>query len=245
MARLLARVRFRASRVRHRSASSISTAPEASLALAGTVLAASFGNGSFETGGYVDSGGGFMGDATGTVIDGWTITGAVDWIGTYWTAPVGTKSIDMNATPTQGTLSQTFDTTVNATYVVTFKMSGNPNCGIENKTLTVQATGGALTTFTFVMPAGATNGNMTWDDNAYTFKATATSTTLSFASTTFGACGAAIDAVTITETLPTGALCKNGGWQTMVDKLSNPFKNQGDCVSYYATGEKNLASVTN
>ena len=39
------------------------------------------------------------------------------------------------------------------------------------------------------------------------------------------------------------ALRKNSGWKTMVDNVSNPFKNQGDCVSYYATGEKNLAFV--
>ena len=28
----------------------------------------------------------------------------------------------------------------------------------------------------------------------------------------------------------------------MTDKYSTLFKNQGDCVSYYATGEKNLAN---
>ena len=30
--------------------------------------------------------------------------------------------------------------------------------------------------------------------------------------------------------------------KTMVDSAGTPFKNQGDCVSYYATGEKNLAN---
>ena len=28
----------------------------------------------------------------------------------------------------------------------------------------------------------------------------------------------------------------------MVDRTGTSFRNQGDCVSYYATGEKNLAS---
>ena len=32
-----------------------------------------------------------------------------------------------------------------------------------------------------------------------------------------------------------GADCKHDGWQTMSDDLGNPFKNQGDCVSFYAT----------
>ena len=31
----------------------------------------------------------------------------------------------------------------------------------------------------------------------------------------------------------------------MQDTIGNSFKNQGDCVSFYATGEKNLGSVTN
>jgi hypothetical protein len=35
--------------------------------------------------------------------------------------------------------------------------------------------------------------------------------------------------------------CKNGGWQTLTDSLRNPFKNQGDCVSFVATKGKNLA----
>lgn len=32
--------------------------------------------------------------------------------------------------------------------------------------------------------------------------------------------------------------CKRGGWQNYTDALGNPFKNQGDCVSYVATGGK-------
>jgi len=35
------------------------------------------------------------------------------------------------------------------------------------------------------------------------------------------------------------AECKNGGWQTYADAGGNPFKNQGDCVSYVVTGGKN------
>ena len=79
------------------------------------------------------------------------------------------------------------------------------------------------------------------DPQAYTFKATGTATTLTFTSTTAGAFGPALDNVRITETLATGADCKKGGWQTMVDRYGTAFRNQGDCVSFYATGEKNLA----
>ncbi len=35
--------------------------------------------------------------------------------------------------------------------------------------------------------------------------------------------------------------CKNGGWKNFVF-APGPFKNQGDCVSYFATGGRNLGS---
>jgi hypothetical protein len=40
----------------------------------------------------------------------------------------------------------------------------------------------------------------------------------------------------------TGDDCKKGGWVTMTDIYLTPFKNQGDCVSFYATGGRNLAN---
>lgn len=36
--------------------------------------------------------------------------------------------------------------------------------------------------------------------------------------------------------------CKNGGWQNFNDSNGNAFKNQGDCVSFVATGGKNQGS---
>jgi hypothetical protein len=36
--------------------------------------------------------------------------------------------------------------------------------------------------------------------------------------------------------------CKEGGWQNYADANGTPFKNQGDCVSYVATGGKNKAN---
>lgn len=33
--------------------------------------------------------------------------------------------------------------------------------------------------------------------------------------------------------------CKNGGWMNLTDDEGNSFKNQGDCVSYVASGGKN------
>jgi hypothetical protein len=36
--------------------------------------------------------------------------------------------------------------------------------------------------------------------------------------------------------------CKSGGWRNYADANGTPFKNQGDCVSYVATGGKNKAN---
>lgn len=36
--------------------------------------------------------------------------------------------------------------------------------------------------------------------------------------------------------------CKQGGWMTMTDENAQSFKNQGDCVSYVATGGRNPAA---
>ncbi len=40
------------------------------------------------------------------------------------------------------------------------------------------------------------------------------------------------------EPAPTKSDCKNGGWQSLTDNNGHHFKNQGDCVSYFATGGK-------
>jgi hypothetical protein len=66
---------------------------------------------------------------------------------------------------------------------------------------------------------------------------------LTFTSTTAGAFGPALDNVVVTEVVPTKNDCKDGGWVSMIDNQGNSFKNQGDCVSYFATGGKNLGSV--
>ena len=94
---------------------------------------------------------------------------------------------------------------------------------------------------------------MKWVPRTYTFVATATSTTLTFTSTTGSSCGPAIDNVVISEAAPpppvdveptTEADCKDGGWKALVDAAGNHFKNQGDCVSYVASKEKNPGAVT-
>ncbi len=107
------------------------------VALSGSVMAASpLTNPSFEDGSFVQLQApyDFARLAAGSpALEGWTINGGgVDWIGSYWQAAAGsTRSLDLDASETAapGGVSQTLDTVVNGTYVVTFSMSGNPDAG--------------------------------------------------------------------------------------------------------------------
>jgi len=98
----------------------------------------------------LDSGSGFEQLNAGDIsLDGWTVdSGSVDWIGTYWVAQDGSKSIDMSGTDA-GAISQTFATTIGNTYTVSFYLSGNPAGPPTVKTLDVSATGGTVDHFTF------------------------------------------------------------------------------------------------
>jgi choice-of-anchor C domain-containing protein len=230
--------------MKRRSGLGIALGGLAAIALAGSALAfTGLTNGSFETGTYVDNGSGFQQlDAPNPSIDGWTVdAGSIDWIGTYWPAQDGSMSIDMSGADA-GTLSQTFATTIGNTYTVSFQLSGNPAGPPTVKTLEVSATGGTTAIYAY-----DTTGNdlvtMNWRAEEYSFLATSASTTLSFVSTTAGPFGPAIDNVVMTETVPTKDDCKDGGWQTMIDNAGNSFKNQGDCVSYFATKGKNLGAL--
>lgn len=226
----------------------------AAVALLGTALA--FGgvqNGSFEDG--APSIGGYKPvNAGSNDITGWAVDAAVDYIGTYWTAATGARSLDMNATApgsaARGKVSQVLDTVVGATYDVSFALSGNPVCDSGAKVLRVEATGAAAADYTFnTATEGNSTGDMKWRSESYSFVATGTSATLSFASQTDGNCGPALDDVSVTETLPPPPVpasadeCKKGGWQSLTDHLGNGFKNQGDCVSYVATQNRNLGAI--
>ncbi len=230
--------------MKRRSGLGIAIGGLAAVALSGAALAFSGPtNASFETGTYFDNGSGFEQlNAGDTSIDGWTVdAGSVDWVGTYWPAQDGSMSIDMSGLE-PGTLSQTFATTIGGTYSVSFYLSGNPAGPPAVKTLDVSATGGTVSSYSFDA-SGNTLTSMIWTQETYSFLATGTSTTLSFISTTPGPFGPALDDVVVTETVPTKDDCKNGGWRTMIDGAGNHFKNQGDCVSYFATKGRNPGAL--
>jgi choice-of-anchor C domain-containing protein len=158
--------------------------------------AAAFMNGSFETGPAVGS---FTTLGTGsTALTGWTVTsGSVDYIGSYWQAAEGVRSVDLDGSSV-GSIAQTFDTSIGSTYVVTFFMSGNPDGGPNPKTMDVSATGGATVGYVFPMAGVSRPNNMLWTEMTYVFTASSASTTLSFASTTGGQFfGPALDNVSV------------------------------------------------
>lgn len=207
-------------------------------AFSSAVHAAPFQNGSFEIGsalGEYDT----LYEGYG-YISGWNIEGVINYIGSYWNAYQGSRSIDLNGYG-PGSISQTFDTVPGVTYNVSFWMSGNPAGDLGNKTLTVVSVN-KLNPVTYSYDTIQNNNsldNMNWINYIYSFVATGTSTTLTFTSTdTAYFWGPAIDNVVVSTNLPTSKdMCKDGQWQTW-----NSFKSQGDCISYIATGGKNLPS---
>ena len=138
-------------------------------------------NGSFETG--TDPGG--FSTPPGidtTTIPGWTVSG-IDYVGSYWQASDGHRSIDMNGNFTIGTVSQDLATVAGQTYTIGFDLSGNPDGGPATKTLDVSA---AANSSTYTYTTGSnTHSNMLYVSELFTFTATSALTTLSFTSATY------------------------------------------------------------
>ena len=143
--------------------------------------AAPFTNGSFELTSGGNPGAGFITKAGGDLsITGWVVTGdSVDYIGTYWQAAQGVRSVDLNGNDPGG-IQQTFDTVAGQLYRVNFALAGNPDGPPLNQSARVTAAA-SLQDFVF-LGAGATRANMNWTYFDFFFTATSASTTLSFAS---------------------------------------------------------------
>jgi choice-of-anchor C domain-containing protein len=211
-----------------------------SIGVVGTVGAAHNTNSSFESG--VDPGSfTTLQSPDSSSIDNWTVSaGSVDYIGSYWEASDGTRSLDMSG-DSAGTVTKTFSTVVGHTYEVTFALAGNPDGGPAMKALSVSA-GNDTQTYEFTNTTETTREDMGWAQRTFAFTATTTSTTLSFASQTEGFWGPALDNVTITNVLTAKDQCKKDGYKT----YTNPsFKNQGDCVSYVQSNPRAVANKLN
>nr|WP_186728946.1 choice-of-anchor C family protein [Sphingomonas panacisoli] len=135
--------------------------------------------------------------AGSTAITGWTVGGdSVDYIGTYWNAQNGSRSVDLSGNA-PGSIFQTFDTMLGQVYNVTFFLGANGDGPPPTKTVSVTATGNAAGNYSVGTTPFPPNV-VTWSPFNYVFTATGTSTTLTFTSTGQTAYGAALDNVNVT-----------------------------------------------
>lgn len=157
-------------------------------------------NGSFETG--INPGSYTTLYATdNTSIANWTVSGgSVDYIGTYWTAQDGVRSIDL-AGISLGTISQSVATTALQYYTVSFWASRNPDGGLPMRTGTISFGG---QTMPFQYSTSNSTSMMNWQQYTYTFAATGASTLLSFAADASAGCcfGPALDNVSMIAAIP-------------------------------------------
>jgi choice-of-anchor C domain-containing protein len=134
------------------------------------------------------------------LMDNWLVSfGAVDYIGGWWQASDGVRSVDMNG-PDTGEISQTVATVPGLTYAVAFDMSGNADGPPIVKLMTVTADGGQAQTYSYdTALAGNTRADMRWETKRYSFTAVDESTVLTFRSDVGGLFGPTLDNVEFLE----------------------------------------------
>jgi choice-of-anchor C domain-containing protein len=178
--------------------------------------AATFTNGNFDQGINLPSGGFRTLNAGSTDLTGWTISyGSIDWIHTYWQNPTGSSySIDLSGNSV-GSIAQTFDTTANQSYKISFWMAGNPDAA-GLKELQVSLYGATDPIFNFYSflntTTGTTRTNMGWTLYEFLFTAGGPSATINFTSLTGTAYGPAIAGVEVSSVpLPAAAWMLGAG----------------------------------
>ncbi len=159
-------------------------------------------NGSFEVG--TNPGGTYIslnpGDSTS--IPGWLVGGGgIDYIGGYWNAQDGVRSVDLSRT-SAGSISQTIATSVGQQYLLGFWLAANPDLPSSTPATKVAiVSAGNVINQTFTTPPRGTRTNMNWGYYSLVFTAQATSTTILFQSGENNAVGPALDNVSV-EAVP-------------------------------------------
>jgi choice-of-anchor C domain-containing protein len=199
-------------------------------------------NGSFETG--TDPGSyATLSAGDSTTINGWTVsTGSVDYIGNYWQAADGARSIDLSGN-TAGAIQTTIPTVAGHDYTVTFDLAGNPDGGPAVKTLKVTTNAGASSAKTYTFDTtGKSISAMGWTGKTYTFTAPSSNTTVTFASQDNTAYGPALDNVAVTLNQPLhNSQCNNGGWQ---EYTTPTFASAYECRAWvHASANGNLTLI--
>jgi choice-of-anchor C domain-containing protein len=173
------------------------TAPSVSVVQIASSRSAALLNGSFEQGPAIPADD-LVIAAGSKDLSGWNVTrGDVKYLGSSWNVPQGARAIDLDGTM-PGEISQTFATTKNQTYVVSFYLSGNPE-GALAKHLRVTVDGVAAEYF--FNTSAQTKDVLTWQPINFSFVASGTSATLTFTSLSRAdsASGALIDNVSVVQ----------------------------------------------
>jgi len=180
-------------------------------------------NGSFEQGSITPANGLFAElPQNSLVISGWKVEASLDYMTNLWQTADGNRSLDMNASPSRGKISQSFPTKVGKQYQVTFMLAGNPACGAAQKKIEVTV---ASSKQEFIFDTtGRTESNMGWIEKSFVFTASSTTTILTFSSLTDGNCGPALDNVHV-YTVDTGSKCEHAVYSVTnnIGKLVIPF----------------------
>lgn len=187
--------------------------------VAGAGQAATIVNGSFEDGVAIPDGS-FVTLAAGdsTSITGWTVLrDGVDYIGGYWEASDGDRSVDLSALDA-GQLSQTTiqDLIAGMAYRVSFDMSGNPDGGVGTARLVASVTGGEAQVYTYEVTAANSRANMRWQTMTYDFVASSSIQDIQFLSLEMNPFGPALDNVRIEQLGVEGAVPEPGTWVLMI-----------------------------
>lgn len=136
----------------------------------------------------------------GQNIGPWTVASGSVKVGTVWQAAEGVQSVDLNGTGA-GAIYQDIPTSPGQAYDLRFAVAADPFCPPTTKAFQVLWDGTKVATLN-VDGAGKTFSNMGWTDRTFSVTATGASSRLAFASQTEGACGPAIDDVSVVPGSP-------------------------------------------
>jgi choice-of-anchor C domain-containing protein len=144
-----------------------------------------------------NTGGSIQTISQGGAIGPWNVTaGTVDDVpSTYWPAAAGSQSLDL-AGLDPGTISQVLTVPADGSYKISFSLAGNPECVPVKKKISVGWDGTEVLAKTFDT-TGHTTASLGWVKRSVTIQTTSGSHTLSFASTSKGACGPTLDQVSV------------------------------------------------
>ena len=157
------------------------------------ILNPSFEDGAYP-GGFTTVGGGDPG------LLNWDVLGhSIDYIGSYWQASDGSRSVDLNGNGQGGVSQLVSGFTVGGQYKLSFDLSGNPDDLPIVKNVRLSITGQTDQLYSFDTTSHDKT-NMGWEPHSFTFYATATDLAITFMSEDPAFWGAALDNISIQET---------------------------------------------